>query len=98
MARWILDFGLLSCATPQGGATRRHTPERVRRAMVDCTVALPGKLFYTTPIPICLWFLDRDKASPDERVFVNRKRDRRGETIFSDGRFFDVNLFLWPPK
>jgi len=54
--------------------------ERLIRAdVVDCIVALPAKLFYTTPIPVCLWFLDRDKASSGER-------DRRGEILFLDAR------------
>ena len=30
--------------------------------LVDCMVALPGQLFYSTQIPVCLWFLRRDKA------------------------------------
>jgi type I restriction enzyme M protein len=56
----------------------------IRKAMVeadlvDCMVALPGQLFYTTQIPVCLWFLDRNKASGDER-------DQRGETLFIDAR------------
>ena len=37
------------------------------------------QFFYTTGIPVCLWFLDRDKASSGER-------DRRGETLFIDAR------------
>jgi type I restriction enzyme M protein len=51
----------------------------VRDDVVDCIVALPPQLFYTTGIPVCLWFLDRDKASSGER-------DRRGETLFIDAR------------
>lgn len=56
----------------------------IRRALieddlVDCVVALPGQLFYTTGIPVCLWFLDRNKASGSER-------DRHGEVLFLDAR------------
>jgi len=42
-------------------------------------VALPGQLFYSTQIPVCLWFLARDKRN-------GRFRDRRGETLFIDAR------------
>jgi type I restriction enzyme M protein len=42
-------------------------------------VALPGQLFYSTQIPVCLWFLARDKGN-------GRLRDRRGETLFIDAR------------
>ena len=47
--------------------------------LVDCMIALPGQLFYSTQIPACLWFLARDKK--------NRKyRDRRGQVLFIDAR------------
>ena len=57
----------------------------IRRAMVegdvvDCMIALPGQLFYSTQIPACLWFLARNK-NPD-----NGWRDRRGEVLFIDAR------------
>lgn len=50
--------------------------------MVDCMVALPGQLFYTTPIPVCLWFLTRSKKADSNRGF----RDRTGQTLFIDAR------------
>jgi len=46
---------------------------------VDCMVALPGQLFYSTQIPVCLWFLTRNKGN-------SRFRERRGETLFIDAR------------
>ena len=57
----------------------------IRRAMVeadmvDCMVALPGQLFYSTQIPACLWFLARNKK-PGGKL-----RDRRGEVLFIDAR------------
>lgn len=71
----------------------------IRRAMVeadavDCMVALPGQLFYSTQIPACLWFLARDKSgssplSPRGRGAGGegaRLRDRRGEVLFIDAR------------
>ena len=51
----------------------------VRDDLVDCIVALPPQLFFTTGIPVCLWFLDRNKATAGER-------DRRAETLFIDAR------------
>src|SRR5215211_6387991 len=47
--------------------------------LIDCMVALPGQLFYSTQIPVCLWFLARDKRN-------HRFRDRRGEVLFIDAR------------
>jgi type I restriction enzyme M protein len=61
----------------------------IRRAMieadaVDCMVALPEKLFYSTPIPACLWFLARNK-NPGKGW-----RDRRGQVLFIDARKLGV--------
>ena len=57
----------------------------IRKAMleadvVDCMVALPGQLFYSTQIPACLWFLARKKNHDKGR------RDRRGQVLFIDAR------------
>jgi len=61
----------------------------IRKAMieadaVDCMVALPGQLFYSTQIPACLWFLTR-KKNPGKGM-----RDRRGEVLFIDARNMGV--------
>ena len=42
-------------------------------------IALPGQLFYSTQIPVCLWFVTRDKKN-------HRFRDRRGQMLFIDAR------------
>jgi type I restriction enzyme M protein len=47
--------------------------------IVDCMVALPPQLFYSTQIPACLWFIARDRKN-------NRYRDRSGHTLFIDAR------------
>jgi len=51
--------------------------------LVDCMIALPGQLFYTTQIPACLWFVARDRKN-------GKFRDRRGETLFIDARKMGV--------
>lgn len=56
----------------------------IRKAMiegdvVDCMIALPGQLFYSTPIPACLWFLAKDKKG-------GKFRNRSGEVLFIDAR------------
>ena len=61
----------------------------IRKAMleadaVDCMVALPGQLFYSTQIPACLWFLSRNK-NPGRGL-----RDRRGKVLFIDARKMGV--------
>jgi type I restriction enzyme M protein len=65
----------------------------IRRAMVeadavDCMVALPGQLFYSTQIPACLWILAKDRSNG--LVKKTRLRDRRGEVLFVDARKMGV--------
>ena len=51
----------------------------VEAGLVGCMVALPGQLFYSTPIPACLWFLAR-------RRFGGGPRNRGDEVLFVDAR------------
>jgi type I restriction enzyme M protein len=51
----------------------------IRRALieadlVDCMVALPGQLFYSKQIPVCLWFLAKNKAADAKRGFRNHRK------------------------
>jgi type I restriction enzyme M protein len=72
----VLANGSMSSNTGGEGDIRKAI---VEADLVDCMVALPGQLFYTTQIPVCLWFLARNKNN-------GRHRDRRGETLFVDAR------------
>jgi type I restriction enzyme M protein len=65
--------------TTMSGGEGKIRESLIRADVLDCIVALPPQLFYTTGIPVCLWFLDRDKASSGER-------DHRGEILFLDAR------------
>jgi type I restriction enzyme M protein len=72
----VLANGSMSSNQSGEGEIRKNIAEA---DLVDCMVALPGQLFYSTQIPVCLWFLARNKADA-------RFRDRRGETLFIDAR------------
>jgi hypothetical protein len=64
---------------------RDRSPARralIEADLVDCMVALPGQLFYSTQIPVCLWFLAKNKGADAKRGF----RDRRKQTLFIDAR------------
>lgn len=52
--------------------------------LVDCIVALPGQLFSTTQIPVCLWFLSRDRSNGLSRD--KKLRDRTNDILFIDAR------------
>ena len=72
----VLANGSMSSQTSGEGDIRR---KMIKDDVVDCMVALPGQMFYSTQIPVCLWFLARDKSA-------NGHRNRRGETLFIDAR------------
>ena len=79
----VLANGSMSSAQSGEGEIRRAM---VEGDVVDCMIALPGQLFYSTQIPACLWFLARNK-NPG-----NGWRDRRGEVLFIDARKFGYKV------
>jgi type I restriction enzyme M protein len=81
-AGFVMANGSLTTTISGEGKIRENL---VRAGVVDCIVALPPQLFYTTAIPVCLWFIARDKASTGER-------DRRGETLLIDARKFGSKI------
>lgn len=45
----------------------------VEADLVSCVVALPDRLFRSTQIPACLWFLDRNKDTPGQVLFIDAR-------------------------
>jgi type I restriction enzyme M protein len=76
LAGFVLANGSMSSSQSGEGEIRKAI---IEADLVDCMVALPGQLFYSTQIPVCLWFVARTKKN-------GRFRDRRGETLFIDAR------------
>ena len=72
-----------SMSSTQSGEGNIRTA-MVEADVVDCMVALPGQLFYSTQIPACLWFLTR-KKNPGKGL-----RDRRKQVLFIDARKLGV--------
>jgi type I restriction enzyme M protein len=59
----------------------------IENDLVDCMIAMPGQLFYTTQIPVCLWFLTKNKKAQVIKSHTeSNHRDRQGETLFIDAR------------
>lgn len=56
--------------------------QMIENDLIDCMIALPGQLFYTTQIPVCLWFMTKSKAADPAKGY----RNRQGETLFIDAR------------
>jgi type I restriction enzyme M protein len=74
----VLANGSMSSQQSDEGNIRQ---KMIESDGIDCMVALPGQLFYSTQIPACLWFLARDKSA-------NGYRNRHGEILFIDARKF----------
>jgi len=76
MAGFVLANGSMSSNQSGEGEIRKAL---IEADLVDCMVALPGQLFYSTQIPVCLWFLSKNKND-------GKRRDRRRQTLFIDAR------------
>ncbi len=76
MAGFVLANGSMSSGQSGEGEIRKNI---IEADLVDCMVALPGQLFYSTQIPACLWFLSRNKTD-------KKAKDRRGNVLFIDAR------------
>lgn len=90
----LAPFGTAGVVLANGSMSSQQSGEdEIRKTMVeadvvDCMVALPGQLFFSTQIPACLWFLARNKSNG--RAGKRKLRDRRGEVLFIDARKMGV--------
>ena len=81
----LAPLGVAGFVLANGSMSSNQSGEGVIRSslvdadLVDCMVALPGQLFYSTQIPACLWFLARNRKN-------GKFRDRRGHVLFIDAR------------
>jgi type I restriction enzyme M protein len=76
IAGFVLANGSMSSNISNEGEIRKRI---VQADLIDCMVALPSQLFYSTMIPACLWFISRNKVN-------SRFIDRRGKVLFIDAR------------
>ena len=76
IAGFVLANGSLSSNTSGEGEIRKKL---IEAGLVDCIVAMPPQLFYTTQIPVCLWFVSRDR-------YDHKFRNRHDEILFIDAR------------
>ena len=81
IAGFVLANGSMSSNTSGEGEIRQRL---VESELVDCIVALPEQLFYSTQISVCLWFLAKDRSNGLAKY--NKFRSRSGEILFIDAR------------
>jgi type I restriction enzyme M protein len=82
-AGFVMANGSMSTNTSGEGEIRKKI---IEQDLVDCMIALPGQLFYTTQIPVCLWFISKNKKTVDASEDFAKRRNRQGETLFIDAR------------
>jgi len=72
-------FVLANVSLDSESPTEKGIRENLIKAdLIDCIVSLPGKLFYSNPIAVCLWIINRDKSAT---CF----REHKNEILFIDG-------------
>ncbi len=78
IAGFVLANGSMSSSNSDESKIRQNL---IESGLVDCMIALPGQLFYSTQIPACLWFLSRNRSN-------GKFRRRHNEILFFDARTF----------
>ena len=66
----VLANGSLSSQTSGEGEIRKNI---VEADLVSCIVAMPPQLFYTTQIPVSLWFLSKNKNQKGKTLFIDAR-------------------------
>lgn len=67
----VLANGSLSSQSGGEGEIRKNI---INAELVDCIVAMPTQLFYTTQIPASLWFLSKTKKQPGKTLFIDARK------------------------
>jgi type I restriction enzyme M protein len=92
MLHHLSPMGTMVTVLANGSLTTQQSGQsEIRRNLleadlVECIVALPSQLFYTAQIPVCLWFLTKDKSGRVRRIGTSAspRRPRYGEILFID--------------
>ncbi len=83
IASYVLANGSLSSNTSGEGEIRKNL---IKQGLVDCIVAMPSQLFYTTQIPACFWFVSRERYRAHLPASRQEFRNRHEEILFIDAR------------
>ena len=67
----VLANGSLSSQSGGEGDIRKNI---VNADLVDCIIAMPTQLFYTTQIPVSLWFITKRKKQAGKTLFIDARK------------------------
>ena len=67
----VLANGSLSSQSGGEGEIRKNI---INADLVDCIIAMPTQLFYTTQIPVSLWFISKNKKQKSKTLFIDARK------------------------
>lgn len=67
----VLANGSLSSQSGGEGEIRKNI---INADLVECIIAMPTQLFYTTQIPVSLWFLAKNKKQKGKTLFIDARK------------------------
>lgn len=67
----VLANGSLSSQSGGEGEIRKNI---INADLVECIIAMPTQLFYTTQIPVSLWFLNNQKKQGGKTLFIDARK------------------------
>ena len=67
----VLANGSLSSQSGGEGEIRKNI---IDADLVECIIAMPTQLFYTTQIPVSLWFLNKQKKQSGKTLFIDARK------------------------
>lgn len=76
----VLANGSLSSQTNNEGEIRKNI---VNAGLVEGIVAMPTQLFFSTQIPVCLWFLSKGRPEGSKTLFVGRAQHGHDDQPFT---------------
>ena len=78
---WPASSSPMAACPPTSPAKATSASALIEADLVDCMVALPGQLFYSTQIPVCLWFLAKNKAADGKARFPRPPRAKPSSSM-----------------
>lgn len=72
IAGFVMANGSMSTSTKQEAEIRKNI---IEEGLVDCIVTLPSQLFYTVAIPVCLWFISKNRENRKDKIlFIDARK------------------------
>lgn len=75
VAGFVLANGSMSTSTKAEAEIRKNIIEAKPAGLVDCIVTMPPNLFYNVTIPVCLWFISKNRINRRDKIlFIDARK------------------------